>query len=180
MAEQSVSIGLTRAGQDRRAWLTAAAGFALAAPGVRALEAGEAAPDVALPECALGARLSDLRGLWVYLDFWASWCGPCRQSFPWMAQLQRQYAARGLRVVAVNLDAQRSDADAFLARHPAGFALAYDPSGESARRFAVRGMPSSALIDPHGRLRWMHRGFRSDDAAALEARVAQALTGPAS
>ena len=179
MAERP--IGSTqRTGQRRRAWLIAAAGFGLAAPAVRALEAGEAAPDVVLPECTLGARLSDLRGLWVYLDFWASWCGPCRQSFPWMARLQQQHASRGLRVVAINLDAQRSDADAFLARPPAGFALAFVPAGESARRFAVRGMPSSALIDPQGRLRWMHRGFRSDDAAVLEARVAQALTGPSS
>lgn len=179
MAERPIE-STQRTGQRRRAWLIAAAGFGLAAPAVRALEAGEAAPDVVLPECTLGARLSDLRGLWVYLDFWASWCGPCRQSFPWMARLQQQHASRGLRVVAINLDAQRSDADAFLARHPTGFALAFDPSGESARRFAVRGMPSSALIDPQGRLRWMHRGFRSDDAAVLEARVAQALTGPSS
>jgi cytochrome c biogenesis protein CcmG/thiol:disulfide interchange protein DsbE len=178
MAERPVRLGLTRAGEHRRAWLATAAGFALAAPAVRALEAGEAAPDVALPDCPLASRLSELRGLWVYLDFWASWCGPCRQSFPWMAKLQQQYASRGLRVLAISLDAQRSDADAFLARQPAGFALAFDPSGESARRFAVRAMPSSALIDPQGRVRWMHRGFRSDDAAALEARVAQALTGP--
>lgn len=140
-----------------------------------AVQAGEAAPDIELPECPLGPRLSALRGRVVYLDFWASWCTPCRLSFPWMGTLQQRHGRRGLVVVAVNLDARRADAEAFLARHPAGFALAFDPAGRSAEAFAVRGMPSSVLIDATGRVRWTHRGFRTDEADALEARVVAAL-----
>lgn len=134
------------------------------------------APDVALPDATLPVqRLSDLRGRTVYLDFWASWCGPCRRSFPWMAQLQLRYQARGLQVLALNLDARRTDAEAFLQHTPAGFALAFDPKGEAARAFGIKGMPSSVLIDPQGHMLWQHRGFRPDEAAALEQRIADTL-----
>lgn len=141
-----------------------------------ALEPGQPAPDIALPQATVPVKqLAELRGQLVYLDFWASWCGPCRQSFPWMGELQKKYGARGLQVLAINLDKQRGDADAFLARHPAGFALAFDPQGEAAQRFAIKGMPSSVLIAPDGRVLWEHRGFRPEEAAELEARIVKAL-----
>lgn len=138
---------------------------------------GDRAPDIVLPECAVAQRLSDLRGRLVYLDFWASWCTPCRLSFPWMGELQKRHGGRGLQVVAVNLDVRRADADAFLARYPAGIAIAFDPRGVSAEAFGVRAMPTSVLIDPDGRIRAVHRGFRLEDAAALEAKVVAALPG---
>ena len=71
--------------------------------------------------------LADGQARLTYVDFWASWCGPCRQSFPWMNQMQDKYGAKGLRVLAVNLDARREDAQRFLAEHPARFALGFDP-----------------------------------------------------
>ncbi|MBH9552687.1 TlpA family protein disulfide reductase [Inhella sp. 4Y17] len=152
--------------------MLAAAGTASAA----ALEPGTLAPDIALPQANLPiGRLSDLRGRVVYLDFWASWCGPCRLSFPWMARLQANHQARGLQVLALNLDERRADADAFLARTPAAFGVAFDASGEGAKRFGVKGMPSSALIDANGRLLWQHRGFRLDEAPELERRIVEAL-----
>ena len=140
-----------------------------------AIEAGQMAPDIDLPGSSLGARLSDLKGRHVYLDFWASWCGPCRLSFPWMADMQRQYGSRGLQVLAINLDAKRADADAFLAKSPAGFALAFDAKGESARRMGVKGMPTSLLIGPDGKVVFVHQGFRLDERAALEAKLVAAL-----
>lgn len=155
----------------------ARAAIALAWPlgPARAVDPGQAAPDVELPDCTVARRLSDLRGRWVYLDFWASWCTPCRQSFPWMNELQASFANHGLLVLAINLDTRRADADAFLARTPARFALAFDPRGESARRFAIKGMPSSALVDPAGRLRFAHRGFRLEDRSDLWAQVRAAM-----
>lgn len=148
----------------------------LAASAAPAQTPGQPAPDIALPQATLPVQqLSELRGRLVYLDFWASWCGPCRQSFPWMATLQQKYGARGLQVLAINLDKQRQDADAFLARHPAGFALAFDPQAVAAQRFAIQGMPSSVLIAPDGRVLWRHRGFRPEEAAELEARIVAAL-----
>ena len=102
--------------------------LALLSGSAAAVEAGQTAPDIALPGSTLAAtQLAALRGQWVYLDFWASWCAPCRQSFPWMAALQQKYGPRGLQVLAINVDAKHGDADAFLARTPAGFALAFDP-----------------------------------------------------
>ncbi len=141
----------------------------------RALAAGDPLPDIDLPGSPLARRLSDLKGQVVYVDFWASWCGPCRQSFPWMNEMQRKYADRGLQIVAINVDARRSDADAFLARNPAGFALAFDNKGEAARRLEIKAMPTSLLVGADGRLLLVHTGFRSEDRADLEARLVSAL-----
>lgn len=160
------------------AWALAGAlvptGSRAAAP---AAEVGQPAPDVELPAASIARRLSDLRGKVVYLDFWASWCGPCQQSFPWMKEMQAKYASRGLLVVAINLDAKRSDADEFLARNPANFALAFDSQGESARRIGVKGMPTSLLVGADGKVLYVHQGFRLDQREALEARLVAALAG---
>lgn len=167
----SLTLNVTRRGL---AAAVLAAG-SLATRHAWAIEAGQMAPDIDLPGSSLGARLSDLKGRHVYLDFWASWCGPCRLSFPWMADMQRQYGSRGLQVLAINLDAKRADADAFLAKSPAGFALAFDAKGESARRMGVKGMPTSLLIGPDGKVVFVHQGFRLDERAALEAKLVAAL-----
>jgi cytochrome c biogenesis protein CcmG, thiol:disulfide interchange protein DsbE len=80
---------------------------------------GDTAADFALTDVrGATVRLSDLRGSVVYVDFWASWCAPCLKSFPWMNQIEQRYAARGLKIVAVNLDQKRADADGFLAKFP--------------------------------------------------------------
>ncbi len=167
----SLTLNVTRRGL---AAAVLAAG-SLATRHAWAIEAGQMAPDIDLPGSSLGARLSDLKGRHVYLDFWASWCGPCRLSFPWMADMQRQYGSRGLQVLAINLDAKRADADAFLAKSPAGFALVFDAKGESARRMGVKGMPTSLLIGPDGKVVFVHQGFRLDERAALEAKLVAAL-----
>lgn len=149
----------------------------LSAAPLRAIEAGEPAPAIELAGTDGPVSLAAYRGRWVWLDFWASWCGPCRQSFPWMNALQARHATAGLQVLAVNLDRDRADADRFLAQQPAGFAVAFDPSGSVARRYALRGMPSSVLIGPDGRVRWTHQGFRAVDQAGLAQRIADALGG---
>jgi thiol-disulfide isomerase/thioredoxin len=119
--------------------------------------------------------LNDLRGRVVYLDFWASWCGPCRQSFPWMQTMKETYGAQGLEVVAVNLDRDRADAEKFLHQFHPTFDLRFDPKGELAELYKVRGMPSSVLIDRHGVTRFMHVGFRPVDGAAYEAQLRELL-----
>lgn len=153
--------------------------LALAQPAHAAAEAGQAVPDLDLPGSPVGQRLSELKGKVVYLDFWASWCGPCKQSFPWMNEMQRKYGARGLQVVAINLDAKRADADQFLAQNPSSVALAFDSKGESAKRIGVKGMPTSLLIGPDGKVLMVHLGFRAEDRADLEARLVAALGGKA-
>lgn len=134
-----------------------------------------AAPAFSLPTTAGSVALDSLRGHVALVDFWASWCTPCRQSFPWMADLQRRYAAAGLRIVAVNVDKDRSAAAAFLDHYPAPFTVAFDPAGRTASAFRVKGMPSSFLIDGSGHIVYAHVGFDTKRAAALEAAVRQAV-----
>ncbi|MFT7371522.1 MAG: cytochrome c biogenesis protein CcmG/thiol:disulfide interchange protein DsbE [Oleiphilaceae bacterium] len=104
---------------------------------------------------------SDYRGKVVLLDFWASWCGPCRQSFLWMNEIQAKYTDQGLVVIAVNLDQEKQAAADFLAAVPATFKILYDPDGGSAEQMEVMGMPMSYLIDRQGKLRHRLIGFNS-------------------
>lgn len=119
--------------------------------------------------------LAAYRGKVVYLDFWASWCGPCRQSFPWMNRMHHQYGKDGLVVLAVNMDQVRGDADGFLKKFPADFAIHFDPAGQLAQSFKVRGMPTSVLLDRDGKTLLVHEGFRSKDPPELEASIRKAL-----
>jgi cytochrome c biogenesis protein CcmG, thiol:disulfide interchange protein DsbE len=115
--------------------------------------------------------IAGLRGRVVYLDFWASWCLPCKQSFPWMQRLNDAYQAEGLSILAVNLDADRADADKFLRRFHPTFDVRFDPRGTSAEHYGVKGMPSSLLIDRRGVTRFTHVGFTPADASAAESQV---------
>ncbi len=112
--------------------------------------------------------LQDLRGKLVYLDFWASWCAPCKRSFPWMNQLQQRYGARGFQVVAINVDANREEALQFLQSTPAEFTILFDPGGASAQNYAVKAMPSSYLINAEGKIIRKHLGFNNESAQAVE------------
>jgi cytochrome c biogenesis protein CcmG/thiol:disulfide interchange protein DsbE len=123
----------------------------------------------------LPAELSFLQGRVIYLDFWASWCTPCRQSFPWMQALQTEYASRGLTVIAVNLDQDRAAADTFLQRFHPGFQIHFDSQGRWAEQFGVKGMPTSVVIDRHGVPRFTHIGFLPDDRQAYTRHVEQLL-----
>ncbi len=107
----------------------------------------------------------------VLLDFWASWCAPCRQSFPFMQSLQQRYGAQGLRVVAVSLDARAEDAQRFLDQRQPDFALWHDPQARLVVDYPVQVMPTSFLLDAQGRVLHRHSGFRAADAAPLEARI---------
>jgi thiol-disulfide isomerase/thioredoxin len=118
-----------------------------------------AAPDFAISNAQLPNKLSDLAGQVVYLDFWASWCKPCRQSFPWMNQMQQKYASQGLQIIAINLDTESSLAKDFLDKVPAQIPIIYDPEGNIASNYQLLGMPSSYLIDKKGKIRFAHKGF---------------------
>ncbi len=140
-----------------------------------AMEVGQMAPDFQLPGRANAVKLSDYKGKTVYLDFWASWCGPCKQSFPWMNDMQSRYGAKGLRVVGINLDQKNDDARDFLKETTASFDVAFDQSGKTPKSFAIKGMPTSVLIGPDGRVISMHSGFKPEQKAELEQQIKQAL-----
>jgi thiol-disulfide isomerase/thioredoxin len=119
--------------------------------------------------------LKDLTGKVILLDFWASWCEPCRQSFPWMTELQRRHGAKGLVVIAVNLDHDRALAARFLEQTPAEFRIEYDARATLAEQFDVAAMPTSFLIDRQGRIRERHAGFRAKQRTEREAAIAKIL-----
>jgi cytochrome c biogenesis protein CcmG/thiol:disulfide interchange protein DsbE len=124
---------------------------------------------------AVSIDLDSLRGRVVYLDFWASWCVPCRQSFPWMQTMKDAHEREGLTVVAVNLDRSQEDAERFLNRFKPSFVVRFDPQGSLAERFNIHGLPTSVIIDRHGVQRFTHIGFRAVDQAAFENQLRQVL-----
>ncbi len=112
--------------------------------------------------------LAQLRGKTVYLDFWASWCVPCRKSFPWMNEMHRKYKDQGLVIVAVNVDNKQPEAIRFLASIPAEFTIAYDPEEKLASAMKLKAMPSSYLISADGNIVERHVGFKEKMIPAYE------------
>jgi cytochrome c biogenesis protein CcmG/thiol:disulfide interchange protein DsbE len=126
-----------------------------------------------------GFDLARYRGKVVLLDFWTSWCEPCRHSVPWLNELQAQYADQGLVIIGVNLDRERAAAERFLAEVPAQFEIIYDPEGVLAQQYKVPGMPSSYVFDAEGRLVATHVGFRKSARDEREADLRRHLPKPA-
>ncbi|MBL0061824.1 MAG: TlpA family protein disulfide reductase [bacterium] len=119
--------------------------------------------------------LEKLAGKVVYLDFWASWCDPCRQSFPWMNEMHNQFADSGLVIIAVNVDRDREKADKFLEKNPVNFMIGFDSEGTLAKSYDVKGMPSTYIIDRKGQLVTSHIGFRDKDKGELQTKIVEAL-----
>lgn len=115
--------------------------------------------------------LASLRGTVTLLDFWATWCAPCRESFPFYAELQARYESRGFAVVAVSVDDDRQAVEGFVERELPPFRVALDTAHDVVRTFAPEGMPASYLIDRNGVVRFVHIGFAPDDREVVEAEV---------
>ena len=143
-----------------------------AAADALALNVGDQAPPFVLP-MASGETISleKLRGRVVYVDFWASWCGPCRRSFPWMNEMQQRYGDRDVTIVAINVDKRREDADRFLRQYPAKFAVVYDAAGVTPGAYDVKAMPSSYVIDRAGRIAVIEHGYRDESGSELDAKI---------
>ena len=114
----------------------------------------------------------------VVVDFWASWCVPCRRSFPWLNEMHARYADQGLVIIGVNVDASTDDARQFLAEIPADFAVHFDPDGELARRFDVAAMPSTYVYGRDGALHARHLGFRVGERDDYERTLQTLLQAP--
>jgi thiol-disulfide isomerase/thioredoxin len=129
------------------------------------------APVFSLPGDGVTHDLTKLKGKVVYIDFWASWCVPCRKSFPWMNDMRNRYDRKDLQIIAINLDSDRDEARKFLDKIPANFDIAYDPDGEVAAKYDLQVMPSSYLINKNGEVVFAHKGFREGDTAEIEAKI---------
>jgi thiol-disulfide isomerase/thioredoxin len=142
-----------------------------------ALSPGDPAPESALSTASGGGfDWSALRGKVVLVDFWASWCGPCRQAFPIYDAMGKRHADAGFVVLGVNVDEERRDADRFLKALPVAFTIVFDSGGKAPLAYGVKAMPSSYLVGRDGRVRAVHLGFKPSDADAIEAEVRAALS----
>ena len=136
------------------------------------------APDWTLPaiENAEGnLSMSDFRGKITYVDFWASWCGPCRLSLPALNSLNEQFAEQPVQFLAISIDVVEEDAWDFLKRYSVDYPVVIDTEGDIARMFAVDGMPSGYLLDAEGRVREIHIGFKRGDELKLAESIKKML-----
>jgi cytochrome c biogenesis protein CcmG/thiol:disulfide interchange protein DsbE len=142
-----------------------------------ALKPNDAAPEIEtrLVAEATAFKLSALRGKVVYVDFWASWCAPCRVSFPILDALGAKHGAQGFAVVGVNQDDAAKDRDAFMKRVPVKFTLVEDGDHKIAKAYDVKAMPSGYLIDRKGTVRYVHAGFDGSSRDKLETQILQLL-----
>jgi thiol-disulfide isomerase/thioredoxin len=163
---------------DKRTFLASAlAGAACAALPAAALAnmlTPKPAPDFTLPlrGGAAPVQLSKLKGQVVMINFWASWCGPCRQEFPILEEMYRKYRPMGFTLLAVNVEPDMKDAEEkFLAKiAPVTFPILMDRENGVSKLYGVNAMPSTVLVDRKGNLRWLHRGYKpGDENAYLDA-----------
>jgi peroxiredoxin len=140
--------------------------FALIAGTSNATGPAPVAPDFSLPARDGGeVRLSELKGQVVMINFWATWCGPCRQEMPLLQQIHAKYEPLGFTMLGVNVEPDSAAAQSWLKGMPVSFTILFDRQSAVSSSFGVEAMPSSVLIDREGRVRHVHRGYKPGDEA---------------
>ena len=133
------------------------------------LHAKEPAPDFTLKSKDSGnIRLSEQRGNIVMVNFWASWCGPCREELPKMEELYQEYQDMGFEILAVNVDDEESKAEVLLNDIEVTFPVLYDTAGNVSQLYDVNAMPTTVIIDRDGNQRLLHLGYRAGDEKKYE------------
>ena len=122
-----------------------------------------------------GPLPSPLKGKVVLVDFWASWCPPCKASFPVMADLHKRYASRGLVIIAVSVDENKSAVERFLKKNPTPFSVVRDSTQKLAATVDAQTLPASFLLDADGRVRFLHNGFKEDTGKQYEKEIEMLL-----
>ena len=136
--------------------------------------AGEPAPDFTLKSNqGENLRLEDYRGQVVMLNFWASWCGPCRTEMPLMDDIYEEYKDLGFTVLAVNVDEDSTDAKRFLDAVPVSYPILYDNTSTVTAAYGVDAMPTTVMIDRDGNARFVHRGYKPGYEEEYEQQVRQ-------
>lgn len=130
------------------------------------------------PECSARSidgeqtvTLAEHQNKVLYVDFWASWCPPCQQSFPSLNRLHNELKDQGFEVIAINLDENKNDAVEFLHNHPVDFSIVHDGEGKCPNAFQVMAMPASYIIDKKGIVRAVHLGFDEDQLSSIKSTV---------
>jgi peroxiredoxin len=129
-----------------------------------AQEMNQPAPDFTLKSLSgKNLKLSEYRGNVVLLNFWASWCGPCREEMPLLNYLHNRYEAVGFVVLGVNVEEQSEMARSYIVDRPVDFPILLDNTNEVSKLYKVIAMPSTVLIDRNGNMRYLHQGFKAGD-----------------
>lgn len=140
------------------------------------LEVGDRVPACNLVNMTDGSTIDLERpGKVLLIDFWASWCGSCVQSFAYFQEIRKQYQDQGFEIIAVNLDEEPEEAKAFLASHSVDFILASNPDGQCPQRFHVKAMPTSFMVDRSGRIKHVEIGFNESIKETLGKNLQQAI-----
>jgi thiol-disulfide isomerase/thioredoxin len=125
------------------------------------IKPGAAAPAFQLHSSAnTDLSLSDLKGQVVLINFWASWCGPCRQEMPVLEQLYKKYKPAGFALLGVNVEPKSADAEGFLKSTPVSFPILFDTDSKVSKLYEVSGMPSTVILDRSGKVRYVHHGYK--------------------
>ncbi len=120
-------------------------------------------------------RLSEFRGQVVLLNFWASWCGPCRQEMPLLNDIQKKYSPLGFSVLGINVDLKSEKAFRYLKDTPVIFPVLFDPDSKVSELYSVSAMPSTALIDKDGKVRFIHAGYKPGDEEIYRNKIKELL-----
>ncbi|MDH3527020.1 MAG: TlpA family protein disulfide reductase [Gammaproteobacteria bacterium] len=119
------------------------------------------APDFTLKsDSGENLRLSEMRGEVVLINFWASWCGPCRQEMPILSELHDKYKTMGFTVLGINVEENSSDARKLLKEMPVSFPVLFDNDSSVSKQYDVAAMPSTVLVDRDGNMRYLHKGYK--------------------
>lgn len=141
-----------------------------------AVDSGRRAPEFSLTDLSGNpVQLSQLRGKVVVVDFWASWCEPCRQALPELEQIYQRHQEAGLVVVGVNVDRDAANARSFLRRTRVSFPVVHDEGQRVAGQYRPPRMPSTFVIDRQGVVRHVHAGYRNGDGARIETAIRSLL-----
>jgi len=163
----------------RHGWRAAAVivGFVVMGQALAALPSpGTAAPDFTLKSTAgQNIRLKEQRGQVVLVNFWATWCAPCRQELPELDKLQAQYGKAGFRLLAVSVDDDAQNAAAMMRRLGVSLTVLHDRDKRVAKRYDVDAMPATVIVDRKGRVRYVHRGYRAGYEKTYEQQVRELL-----
>ncbi|OQW77977.1 MAG: hypothetical protein BVN35_04350 [Proteobacteria bacterium ST_bin11] len=161
-----------------RAFFTAVILYSLNLGTSFALGVGEEAPACDSANSLATEKFSaqSYRGKVLLVDFWATWCPPCKKSMPFLNRIRNALSAKGFEVVAINVDENSGEAQAYLTQNPVDYPQFFDPSGGCPETYSVKAMPSSYLIDKSGKVRMIHLGFRDEDKPELERSIAGLLT----
>ncbi|MFM1885539.1 MAG: hypothetical protein RL026_696 [Pseudomonadota bacterium] len=143
----------------------ALAGMLWASPPAQSMPAsGTPAPAFELPTLqGHPLALASLRGQVVLVNFWATWCGPCRQEMPLLEQMHRKYQPLGVTVLGVNVEPDSATALQWLQTRPVSFPVVSDKDGAVSRLYGVPGMPGTVILDRKGVVRFAHAGYRAGD-----------------